>query len=63
MSLGSLLGPSSYVERPGWQGIFCAHPRRTVQSYVRPFDAVMTAGHDEVRDPDRLITLTRLTAH
>tara|TARA_R110002020_G_scaffold53338_3_gene149269 strand:- start:757 stop:1212 length:456 start_codon:yes stop_codon:yes gene_type:complete len=41
VSLGNKVGSSSYVERPGWQGILCVNLRRTVQSYVRPVGAVI----------------------
>ena len=34
------IGSDSYVERPGWQGVFASvELRGTVQSYVRPLIA------------------------
>ena len=43
-------GSHSYVERPDRQGFSrTLKPRRTVRSYVRPFRAAVTAGHDEFR--------------
>ncbi len=48
------MGSVAYVERPGLQGMRRVNRRRTVQSYVRPMSAVWTAGHDEIRNVDRL---------
>lgn len=40
--------------------IFCTNHRRTVQPYVRPVSAVITAGHYDIRDADRLTFIAEL---
>ena len=56
--IGIQKGLYSYLERPGLQDLSLIEQVMMVPSYVRPVNAALAAGHDDVRGSERPINFS-----